>query len=361
MVTGGDDYQACLEAVAALGKHDPDTAVAVLEPLLTQPGCRCLGEAAFLLGVARLAQFQPDGIRRRAAAEAFAIAAAQDHSVYAPAAAYRYATLFNSSDGTAIRAVWQRVADTSRRAYGPVAHFVIGHSLHQDGLDAEQPMTEAFTSGDPEYAPKAAIWLLEQAARTGHEKRAERIAGVINLEFGPFFIHNDFDYREWLVPLLRRQLLDHLSPIGVLRATHALAQIDGVTDSPTVATMLRDHLRAQDTGEEDAAPSSDEMTRRPWWTGTVAAHQDQGTLPELANDLFWVIHQLYLQPALAHAEGEVEKPEALVRDIVHTVDDFSWGPLLHEDFRQRINLVLQEEALPPGWPYEDDGTPAEQP
>lgn len=361
MVTGDDDYQACLEAVAALGKHDSDTAVAVLEPLLTQPGCRCLGEAAFLLGVARLAQCQPDGIRRRAAAEAFAIAAAQDHSVYAPAAAYRYATLFDSIDGTAIRAVWQRVADTSRRAYGPVAHFMIGHSLHQDGLDAEPPMTQAFLSHDPEYAPKAAIWLVEQAARAGHEKRAGRIAGVINPEFGPIFIYNDFDYREQLVPLLRRQLLDHLSPIVVLRATHALAQIDGATDSPTVATMLRDHLRAQDTGEEDAASSSDETTRRPWWTGTVTAHQNQGTLPELANDLFWVIHQLYLQPAIAHAEGEVEKPETLVRNIVHTVDDFSWGPLLHEDFRERINLILEEEVLPPGWPYEDDETPDEQP
>lgn len=64
-----------------LGGHDPDAAVAVLKPLLTQQGCRCLGEATFLFGVARLAQFRPDGIRNRAAAEAFAIAGDQDHSV----------------------------------------------------------------------------------------------------------------------------------------------------------------------------------------------------------------------------------------------------------------------------------------
>lgn len=116
-----------------------------------------------------------------------------------------------------------------------------------------------------------------------------------------------------------------------------------------------------DTGEQDTKPGVEAATPRPWWTSTVAAHQDQGTLPELANDLFWVIDKLYLQPAFAHAEGEVEDPEALVRDIVHTVDDFSWGPILHEDFRQRINLVLEEEVPPPGWPYDDDKTPAEQP
>jgi hypothetical protein len=223
MVTAREDYRSCLEAVALLNRRDPDAAVTVLEPLVAQPDCRCRGEAAFLLGVARLTQFQPDGIRRRAAAEAFAIAARQEHSVYAPAAAYRYATLFDSIDGAAIRAVWQRVADTSRRAYGPVAHFMIGHSLHQDGLDAKESMIDTFTSSDPEYAPKAAVWLIEQAARAGNLPRVERLAGVINPEFGPSFVYNDFDYRERLVPVWRRQLLDHFSPIGVLRATHALA------------------------------------------------------------------------------------------------------------------------------------------
>lgn len=351
MVTVREDYRACLEAVVLLGRHDPDAAVAVLEPLLTQQDCRCLGEAAFLLGVARLAQFQPDGIRQRAAAEAFAIAAKQEHSVYAPAATYRYAILFDSADGEAVRATWQRVADTSPRAYGPVAHFVIGHSLHQDGLDAQQPMRNAFLSGDPEYAPKAAIWLIEQSARAGRWQQAERTAAVINPEWGPIFIHNDFEYNEQLVPLWRRQLLNHSSPIGVLRATHVLAQVDGATSSPTVATMLRDQLRAEDARTETTAPGFDPAARRPWWTSTVAAHQDQGTLAELANDLFWVIDRLYFQPALAHAEGEIEEPELMVRDIVHTVDDFSWGPLLHGEFRRWINTVMEGEVLPPDWPY----------
>jgi len=36
MVTEGDDYRPCLEATALLGRHDPDAAVAVLEPLPTQ-------------------------------------------------------------------------------------------------------------------------------------------------------------------------------------------------------------------------------------------------------------------------------------------------------------------------------------
>jgi hypothetical protein len=70
-----------------------------------------------------------------------------------------------------------------------------------------------------------------------------------------------------------------------------------------------------------------------------------------------VINQLYVHPAVAYAEGAVEQPDVMVR----TMDEFSWGPLLHEDFRQRINLVLQHEVLPPGWPYQDNGTPPEQP
>jgi len=45
--------------------------------------------------------------------------------------------------------------------------------------------------------------------------------------------------------------------------------------------------------------------------------------------------------------------------VHNAVDDFSWGPLLHEDFRQRINLLLQQEVLAPGWPYENNGTQAE--
>jgi hypothetical protein len=362
MVTGHDDFRVCLDALVGLVKRDsqPDVAVELLEPLLAEPGCRCLAEAAFLLGVARLAQSQPEGLRRRAAAEAFAIAAEQENAVYAPAAAYRYATLLHSTDGAATRAAWQRVADTSRRAYSPVAHFMIGNSLRQEGLDAEEPMMRAFLSCDAEYAPKAAVWLLRQHARAGGSTCSEDdevITGMIN-EFRPLFVYSDFDYRQWLLPLWRRQLLDHSSPLGVLRATHALAQLDGATDFPTLGTMLRDHIRAldgaeaQNNGKQPAKPGfdADATERPPWWIGTVADHQDQGTLVELAHELFWVISQIYTHPALAYAEGTVEQPEDLVRKIVHTMDDFSWGPLLHEDFRQRINLVLQEEVLPPGWP-----------
>jgi hypothetical protein len=360
MLTEGEDYRACLEAVALLDAPDPDAAIAVLEPLLTQEGCRCRGEAAFLLGLARLAQDRPDGVRHRAAAEAFAIAADQEHSVYASAAAYRYATLFASMEGEAIRTAWQRVVDTSPRAYGPVAHFAIGHSLHQDGLDAERSMTAAFVSGDPEYAPKAAVWLLEQAAHAGQEERAQRIATIINPAFGPAFIPSDFEYHEWQVPLLRRQLLDPSSPIEVVRAADTLAQLDDVTDSPTITTMLIDHLRAQKTGQE-VKPLFDATKRPPWWASTVSAHEQQGTLHELAYDLFWVIDRVYAHPAIAYVEGEVEDAEALVSNIVHTMDEFSWGPLLHEDFRQRINLVLQAEILPPGWPYKTNGKQAKQP
>jgi hypothetical protein len=114
--------------------------------------------------------------------------------------------------------------------------------------------------------------------------------------------------------------------------------------------LLRDQLCALDTGEEDVELGFNATTRRPWWTTTVAAHQDQGTLSELANDLFWVIDRLYVQPAFAHAEGEVENPEALVRGIVHTVDDSSWGALLHEDFRQRANLCWRRRCCPQAGP-----------
>lgn len=350
MVTESEDYRACIEALAALSEYEPDAAVGLLEPLLTKRDCRCLGEAAFLLGVARLAQPEPEETRHRAAAEAFAVAAEQRHSVYSPTAAYRYATLLDSADGEATRAAWRRVANLSLCAYSPVAHFMIGHSLHRDGLDAEQSMMSALTSCDPEYAPRAAIWLLEQDARAGRSDRAQCLAGTIN-DFKPTFVHRDFHYHQWLVPLWRRQLLNHAYPLDVLRATHALAQFDGVTQSPTLATMLRDHIRAQSNGEEPAEPglAANPTERPPWWISTVATHRDQGTLDELAHDLFWVINKLYAHPAIAYAEGTVEQADAMVRNIVHTMDEFSWGPLLHEDFRQRVNRVLQEEVLPPGW------------
>jgi hypothetical protein len=62
-----------------------DRAVAVLEPLLDTEGCPCRVETAFLLGVVRLAQALPHGMRRRAAADAFA--AAGGNPVYSPKAA----------------------------------------------------------------------------------------------------------------------------------------------------------------------------------------------------------------------------------------------------------------------------------
>lgn len=140
---------------------------------------------------------------------------------------------------------------------------------------------------------------------------------VVNPRFGPLFVHNDFDYRERLVPLLRRQLLDHLSPIGVLRATHALAQIDGATDSPTVTTLLRDQLRAQDTGEEDAKPGFDATTRRPWWTGTVAAHQDQG---HSSRNRRRSCHQAGPTRTMEHERSSRETPMPWTQRAVKTED-----------------------------------------
>ncbi len=94
----------------------------------------------------------------------------------------------------------------------------------------------------------------------------------------------------------------------VLRATHAIAQFDGVTETPSLQTLLRDYLEAQpdraetpepaETPEIPADPqlpaSETHLRRRPWWLATVAAHQERGTLPELTHDLFWLMMADYM-------------------------------------------------------------------
>ena len=369
--TAVEDYRACLEGVALLGERDLEGAVTVLEPLVDTEDCACRVEAAFLLGVVRLAQAIPDGMRRRAAADAFAVAAEGGNPVYSPAAAYRYATLLSNGDPEQRRAGWQRVVDTGNRAYSPVAHYAIAQSWRQEGRDdeAEKSMVQAWASGDPEYGPKAAVWLTEHAARAGKWDRVTGIDTMINLEYGPFFLHNDFEQRERLASQWRYQLLDNMNPVTVLRATHALAQFDGVTETPTLQTLLRDYLETQpdrtetpetaEIPEDLEIPASEEhLWRRPWWLGTVAAHQERGTLPELTHDLFWLIDQVYSRIMWLYAENDMEDPLGLVRDLVHTVDDFRWGWLLQDSARQRLNAILGSELLPPGWP--DQGQPDEE-
>ncbi|MGH4007558.1 MAG: hypothetical protein ACRDTH_05215 [Pseudonocardiaceae bacterium] len=367
-----EDYRACLEGVALLGERDLEGAIAVLEPLIDTEDCPCRVEAAFLLGVVRLAQAVPDGIRRRAAADAFAIAAAGGNPVYSPAAAYRYATLLSNGDPEQRRASWQRVVDTGSRVYSPVAHYAIAQSWRREGRDdeAEKSMVQAWISADPEYSPKAAVWLTERFARAGKWDQITGIGIIINLEYGPFFLHNDFEQREQLATLWRYQLLDNMNPVMVLRATHALAQFDGVTDTPSLQTLLRDYLETQpdhaetpetaETPEDLEIPegleipaSETHLWQRPWWLGTVAAHHERGTLPELTHDLFWLIDQFYSRIMWPYAENEVEDPLDLIRNLVHAVDDFRWGWLLQESVRQRINAILGAEVLPPDWPNHD--------
>lgn len=361
--TAVEDYRACLEGIARLGERDLEGAVAVLEPLVDTEDCPCRVEAAYLLGVVRLAQAVPDSGRRRAAADAFAVAAAGGNPVYSPAAAYRYATLLTTEDPEQRRANWQRVVDTESRVYSPVAHYAIAQSWRRDGRDdeAEKSMIQAWVSGDSEYSPKAAVWLTERFARAGKWREITGIGIMLNLEYGPFFLHNDFEQREQLASVWRYQLLDNINPVSVLRATHALAQFDGVTDTPSLQTLLRDYLATQpdhaQTPEPAEAPDDPQIPaakahlwRQPWWLGTVAAHQERGTLPELTHDLFWLIDQVYSRIMWPYAENDVEDPLGLVRTLVHAVDDFRWGWLLHDSVRQRMNAILGFDLLPPGWP-----------
>lgn len=369
-----EDYRACLEGVALLGERDLDGAVAVLEPLVDAEDCPCRVEAAFLLGVVRLAEPLPNGARRRAAAAAFAIAAAGGNPVYSPAAAYRYAILLDTGDYEQLRASWQRVVDTKSRAYSPVAHYAIAQSWRREGRDdeAEKSMVQVWASADPEYGPKAAVWLTEHAARAGKWDQVKGIGIMINLEYGPFFMHNEFDQREQLASVWRYQLLDNLNPMLVLRATHALAQFDGVTETPSLQIMLRDYLDSQNTEdalETEEAQDTDEAQEigempesptipasaahrwRPWWLGTVASHQERGTLPELTHDLFWLLDRYYAQLAWPYAENEVEDPLGLVHNLMHAVDEFRWGSLLQDSMRERMNAILGVEVLPPSWPH----------
>ncbi len=367
-----EDYRACLEGVTLLGERDLEGAVAVLEPLVGSEDCPCRVEAAFLLGVVRLAQAIPDGIRRRAAAAAFAVAAAGGNPVYSPAAAYRHATLLDPSGHEPLRACWQRVVDTGSRVYSPVAHYAIAQSWRREGRDdeAEKSMVQAWLSADPEYGPKAAVWLTEHAARAGNWTKVAGIGTMINSEYGPYFQHNDYEKRQQLAPMWRYQLLDNINPVDVLRATHALAQFDGVTETPSLQTLLHDHLAALAEQPKTPEPAHDpepaeireslqlsaseaELWQRPWWLATVAAHHERGTLPELTHDLFWLIDRFYSQIAWPYAENEVEDALGLIGRLMHAVDDFRWGWLLQESIRQRLNAILGLEVLPPYWPNHD--------
>jgi hypothetical protein len=106
----------------------------------------------------------------------------------------------------------------------------------------------------------------------------------------------------------RYQLLENLNPMIVLRAIHALAQFDGVTETPSLQTLLRNYLEEQadhtetpepvQTPEDPQIPASEaHLWRQPWWLGTVSAHQERGTLPELTHDLFWLIDRVFSQIA----------------------------------------------------------------
>ncbi|MGH3824299.1 MAG: hypothetical protein ACRDRA_15935 [Pseudonocardiaceae bacterium] len=374
--TAVEDYRACLEGVALLGERDLDGAVAVLEPLVDTENSPCRVEAAFLLGVVRLTQAISMSARRRDAAEAFAVAAAGANPVYSPAAAYRYATLLDTGDQEHFRACWQRVVDTGSRVYSPVAHYAIGQSWRRDGRDdeAEKAMFEAYASGDTEYAPKAAVWLTAHAARNGKWDGVKAIDVMTNIEYGPFFLHNDFEQRRQSASIWRYQLLDTLNPVTVLRATHALAQFDGVTETPSLQILLRDYLDKQTNGAETPEPAeapeltetseiSDDLQipaseahlwQRPWWLTIVSSHQERGTLPELTHDLFWLIDRFYSRIAWPYAEHDIgEDLLGLLHDLMHSVDDFRWGWLLQESVRQRMNAILGEEVLPPYWPNHD--------
>jgi hypothetical protein len=319
-----------------------------------------------LLGVVRLTQSVSVGSRRHVAADAFAVAAAGDNPVYSSAAAYRYATLLDADNQEHLRASWQRVVDTGSRVYSPVAHYAIAQSWRQEGRDdeAEKSMVKAYTSGDTEYGPKAAVWLIEYAARAGKWDRVSRINDMVNMADGPFFVHSDYEQHRQSASVWRYQLLDTLNPVTMLRATHAIAQFDGVTETPNLQTLLREHLETLADSAESLAPaktledseipaSEAELWQRPWWLTTVAAHQERGTLPELTHDLFWLIDRFYTRIAVPYAENDIEDPINLLHDLMHAADDFRWGWLLQESVRQRINAIVGFEVLSPYWPSHD--------
>lgn len=182
-------------------------------------------------------------------------------------------------------------------------------------------MARAYASADPEYQPKAALWLIEKYGRTGQWEVVDRIRSTINTRIGPTFQRSATTRRAMQLPLWRAQLLSNdATPRIALAAAHALA----VFDDPSTVPALMQRLQTGDDQETDQGVA--ESTPGLWWQPIVRDHVQQNTAHVLASELFLVIDRIYTGPALAHAEGHVEDPVAMVAGIVHAIDGLTWAP-----------------------------------
>ncbi|MQY09024.1 tetratricopeptide repeat protein [Actinomadura macrotermitis] len=360
-VRGDDPARLCERARRLAEDGEPARAAGLFRQVLA------LGDTPYRARAALgLAVVLDDGGDVAAAREADRQAIATGDPEYGPRAAYHLAlTHERAGERDEAGAAWQAVVGFGNPAYLPPAHLALAR-LHDDAGDfdaAREHWEQAVATGDPEYGTLAAHDLAQRLLERGDPARAYRI-----LTAGLRLIDRDtapHAYARLAVALgiacldqavgafgaalagpadpevgpLATELLARTLPLRGREAEAREVWRRGLAD-PGVAGQVRARLRRDFGDEGDPAGL--------WWEPVLEQSVADGSLPALAGEAFGALDHMYALLAVRYADGPGgDETQRLLGRAVRVPSDYSWGPLLHESFAERLRLAMDAPAAPP--------------
>ncbi|MCP2343595.1 hypothetical protein [Actinomadura rupiterrae] len=235
----------------------------------------------------------------------------------------------------------RRTVATGDREYGPLA----AHDLAQRLLERGEPARaqRALTAGlkliDRESAPHAHSRL---AVALGIACLDQAI-GAFGAALGAAGEPTDSEVGPLATELLARTL-----PLRGRDGEAREAWRRGLTD-PATAAQVRARLRREfgsDDGDDQA-----EL----WWEPLLEQSVAEGSLPALAGEAFGALDHMYALLGVRYAAEAADRRPGESHEVigraVRVPSDYTWGPLLHESFAERLRLAMGPTAsLPPTWP-----------
>lgn len=370
-----DPARLCERARTFAENGGADEAALLFERVLALGDTPYRAQAA--LGLAVVLDDAGDVDRAR---EADRVAIATGDPEYGPRAAYHLAlTHERAGEHEHAGPAWRVVVDFGNPAYLPPAHLALARLADDAGdFDAARAHWEAVVAtGDPEYGAPAAHDLAQRLLERGEPARAQRVltAGLrlidrgsapyaharlavalgiscLDQAIGAFGVAlgDPSEPADPEVGPLATELLARTLPLRGRGAEAGEVWRRGLAD-PGVAGQVRARLRRDfGDGEDDGDPAD------LWWEPVVEQAVSDGALPALAGEAFGALDHMYAVLAVRYADEPRERRPGETHEVlgraVRVPSDYSWGPLLHESFAERLRLAMGAPApsLPPGWP-----------
>lgn len=289
---------------------------------------------------------------------------------YAPRAAYHLALRHDEAGDDEAAAAWQRVLDFDDQDYLPRAHLALGYLADAAGDDkaARTHWQATVASRDARCRVTAAQELAGRLSAEGAHTEAARLLEDVIVECDPGSDSDTDQASLW-------------TALSIVRLEQAVAALGAVVDTgdPDVAPLAvellartlplrgrdEDAARVWEHGlaHQDPRVAGDVQARLrrgfgdsgtetpPWWDRYLAAAAQEGTLAQLAGELFAAVDQSHAEAAAGYLAGRRQTGEAraALRRAIGVPDRYLWGGDLYAGFLDRLRD--DDTADPPEqWP-----------